>query len=290
MTNEQLTARIRAGENESVNMLKLWQQNKGFIAKLAMKYKGYAELDDLQQEGYLGLCDAVRLYDETQGVPFINYAAFWIKQAMKRYIDNCCHAVRIPVGLQAEIQRYNRAEREYRKYYGCEPPERALCALLDVSREKLHTIQESAQMGQIRSLNEVIGGEEDDITISDTVASDEDMEEEVLKRLDHENMSSSLWEVVELLPADQALIIRKRYTGNGKTLKEVGEDTGLTFLQVKHIEDKAMRVLRSPRATVKYRTYYEQYLAPCEVRHVGVESFNRTWTSSVEAEVLGSMF
>lgn len=48
MTNEQLVARIRAGEDEAENMLKLWQQTEGFIAKLAMKYQGCTELDDLK--------------------------------------------------------------------------------------------------------------------------------------------------------------------------------------------------------------------------------------------------
>ena len=97
MSNEQIVVRIQAGENTADNMLKLWQQTEGFIAKLAMSYQGYAELEDLKQEGYIGLCEAVRQYDAGKGVPFINYAAFWIRQAMRRYIDNCCGVVRLPV-------------------------------------------------------------------------------------------------------------------------------------------------------------------------------------------------
>ena len=56
MTNEQLVIRVKAGEDTAGNMLKLWQQNKGFIAKMAKKYQGYAEMDDLMQEGYIALC------------------------------------------------------------------------------------------------------------------------------------------------------------------------------------------------------------------------------------------
>ena len=51
ITNEQLVARIQAGEETVANMLQLWQQTKAFVAKLAKKYKGYAEFDDLMQEG-----------------------------------------------------------------------------------------------------------------------------------------------------------------------------------------------------------------------------------------------
>ena len=174
MTNEQLVALIRAGEDEADNMLQLWQQNKGFIYKMSMKYSGYSEIDDLMQEGYLGLCEAVRQYDPEHNVPFIKYAAFWIRQAMQRYIDNCCSVVRLPVHARDDIRKYNQAMKEYRKYYGCEPSERALCAMLGVGCEKLHVIQQNARMGQIDSLNRVIGGDDEDITIADTVASCED--------------------------------------------------------------------------------------------------------------------
>ena len=100
MSNEQIVVRIQAGENTADNMLKLWQQTESFIAKLAMSYQGYAELEDLKQEGYIGLCEAVRQYDSDKGVPFINYAAFWIRQVMRRYIDNCCSVVRLPVHVR----------------------------------------------------------------------------------------------------------------------------------------------------------------------------------------------
>ena len=95
MTNEQLVARIQAGENTAENMLQLWQQTKAFVAKLAKKYKGYAEFDDLMQEGYLGLNEAVNHYDVSQHIPFINYAAYWIKQCMQRFVERDS-TVRLP--------------------------------------------------------------------------------------------------------------------------------------------------------------------------------------------------
>lgn len=71
MENEQLVARIQAGEDVAENMLKLYDQNKGFIAKVAKKYQGLAELDDLLQEGYIGLSEAVDHFDAGRGVSFI---------------------------------------------------------------------------------------------------------------------------------------------------------------------------------------------------------------------------
>ena len=71
MTNEQLVAHIRGHINEAENMLQLYNQNRGFIYKMAMKFQNYAEIEDLLQEGYLGLCEAVNHY-KYDGTSFIN--------------------------------------------------------------------------------------------------------------------------------------------------------------------------------------------------------------------------
>ena len=86
LTNEQLVTLIRAGENEADNMLKLWQQNQGYIGKIAMSYQAYEDIEDLKQQGYIGLCHAVNSYRPDEGVLFMSYAAFWIRQSMQRYI------------------------------------------------------------------------------------------------------------------------------------------------------------------------------------------------------------
>lgn len=78
ISNEQLVARIQAGVDTADDMLRLWQQTRDFITLLAKKYSAYAEMEDLQQEGYLALCDAVGKYEPDRGVTFINYAAYWI--------------------------------------------------------------------------------------------------------------------------------------------------------------------------------------------------------------------
>lgn len=285
MTNEQLVARIRAGEDEAENMLGLWQQTEGFIAKLAMKYQGYTELDDLKQEGYIGLCEAVRQYDPDKGVPFINYAAFWIKQAMKRYIDNCCGVVRIPVHAREWIDKYNRVVKEYRKEYGEMPSDKALCALLGVEWEKLQEIKKSVRMGQISSLSEPVAGEDEDITLYDLVASGEELEEDSIKKLDAVDMGRELWIAVENLPGNlpEAVKLRYRY---GMTLKEVGQSLGVGVERARQIEARAMRALRHQSRNKKFRAYYEQYLAAAPIHHIGVQSFQRTHTSAVEWEIL----
>lgn len=285
ISNEQLVALIRAGENEADNMLQLWQQNRGFVYKVARRFSGYAEMDDLMQEGYLALDEAVRQYKSDKDAGFLTYATFWIRQRMQRYIDNCCSVVRIPVHAQNDVRRYKRAVREYQKYYGCEPSERELCVLLDVGREKLCTIRENARTGRIDSLNRVIGGDDEDITIADTVASGDDMEGGVIQELDRENMSRELWLAVDRLPDRLPEVLHLRYR-DGMTLERVGCELGVSRNRAAQLEQSALRKLRLPKRCKKLRAYHEEYISAAPIHHVGVESFKRTWMSTVERDAL----
>lgn len=285
-TNEQIVAGIKAGENPAAGMLELYKQNKGMIYQVAKKYSGYAEMDDLMQEGYLALCDAVEHYNLEQDALFMTYAGYWINQRMQRYIDNCCRSVRFPVHLQIDIRKYEKIVKEYWKEYNREPSERELCRCLYVSREKLMDIKKNDKIARIRSLSEPIGGEDEDITLGDSVASDQIMEEDICRELDYEIMQKALWNTVDDLPEQQAAVIRLRYQER-MTLKETGQQLGVNGERVRVIEANAFRKLRLPHKSKGYRDYFEQYISASPIYHVGVGRFNSTWTSSVEAEVLG---
>ncbi len=286
MDNEQLVARIRAGEDVSKHMLQLYNQNKGFLAKMAKRYQGFAEMEDLLQEGYIGLSEAVSRYDADKNSSFIHYAAFWIRQSMSRYVDNCGSVVRIPVQARGEIREYNRVVREYRKYYGEWPSDCALCRLLGVTREKLQEIRKSVQIGQMRSLSEVLGGDGEEFTLEDSIASDQDLEGDAIREADTAAMKRELWIAVDRLPGNLPEVIKKRFL-DGRTLKEISQEWGVTYSKVHDIQNKALRTLRQPGISRKYRRYYEEYISAECCYHVGVESFQRTWTSEVEREVLG---
>lgn len=286
MDNEQLVARIRAGEDVAKNMLELYNQNRGFIVKVAKRYQGFAEMEDLLQEGYIGLSEAVSHYDADQGSSFLHYAAFWIRQSMSRYVDNCGSVVRIPVQARGEIREYNRVVREYRKYYGEWPSDCALCRFLGVTREKLQEIRKSVQIGQMRSLSEVLGGDGEEFTLEDSIASDQDLEGDAIREADTAAMKRELWIAVDRLPGNLPEVIKKRFL-DGRTLKEISQEWGVTYSKVHDIQNKALRTLRQPGISRKYRRYYEEYISAECCHHVGVESFQRTWTSEVEREVLG---
>ena len=284
MDNEQLVARIRAGQDEAGNMLQLWQQNKGFIGMMARRYSAGAEMEDLEQEGYIGLCEAVQHYDPDRGMSFISYAAFWVMRCMERCAMNS-RAVHIPLERGREVRQYQKVMRQYRQEYGCDPSERELCGFLYVSREKLGQIRKAAQMGQIRSLDESVQGMDGDISVGDTVASGEDMEEDTIREIDKERMEREIWLAVDALPGNLPAALRLRYR-DGLTLEKTGQALGVTRERARQIESKAMRILRQPRRCRKFRAYFEGYLSAAPIHHVGVQRFNETWTSEVEREAL----
>ena len=286
LTNEQLVICIQDGIDTAGNMLLLWQQCRNFITLIAKKYKGYAELDDLQQEGFISLCEAVRHYDAAAGCKFITYSAFWIKQGMQRYIDNTCSVVRIPVGTRGLTRQYKKLYEEYEKYYGTTPTDETMESLLGVGREKLTDIKESVAMGQIRSLSVPLGDEENDLTAEDTVASHEHLEDDAIKRLDTAAMKDELWAAVDTLKGQQSAIIRCRFQED-KTLKEIGDVVGLSADKARVECDKALRELRRPSRSQHYKKYYEDYLEGICYRHLGVGNFNRTWTSITELAAIG---
>lgn len=283
-TNECIVAAVQAGDSEAENMLQLWQQNKGFIAMMARRYSAGAEMEDLEQEGYIALCEAVQRYDPARGMSFISYAAFWIKRRMRICADSS-RTVRLSFNAGDEVRQYQKIMREYRQEYGCDPSDWELCGFLYVSREKLDQIRKAAQMGNIRSLDEPVQGMDGDISLGDTVASGEDAVEDAIREIDKEQMKRELWLAVDQLPGNLPAAVRLRYE-NGLTLEKTGQALGVNREMARQLESKAMRILRQPHRCRTFRAYFEEYLSAAPVHHVGVRRFNETWTSEVEREAI----
>lgn len=287
LSNEQLVTRIQSGIDEADNMFILWQQNQRFITMLGKRYTTHAELADLEQEGYIALCKAVEGYDSTKGVPFINYAAYWIKQYMVRYIQNCCQSVRISVHTYEDIGKYKKLMAQVMAEYGRNPTDAEISRYMRISLAQVRQLKKDFSMANIQSLDEKISGEDACIR-GELVASGEDLETDVIEHLDQQKMQRQLWAIVETLEWQQAVTIKARYKEN-KTLKETGELLGGSIELARQLQQKALRTLRVPRNIRKLHPYYEEYLDTCAYHRVGMATFNRTWTSATEGAALRMM-
>lgn len=285
MTNEQLVIQLKAGIHTAEYMKQLWEQNRGMIGKIACKYKGYEDLEDLKQQGFLGLYDAVEGYNPDQGTSFITYATFWIQQSIQRYIDDCCGVVRIPVHAKEKISQYKKVANQFQKWYGREATDKEMCLLLHISPKQLDQLKKDAQMGQIQSLDSFVLQEDDGITIADLVSAADDVEETVLDRIQKEELKEVLWGIVDDLGEDQADVIRARYQER-RTLKGIAEKKNCAIEWVRQIEKKAMKRLRIPSRANKLKPFYDGVIFDQALKGNGVARFNATWTSSTERVAL----
>ena len=289
MTNEQLAARIRSGENVGNNMAILYDQVKDFIHAMAYKYHGQGELEDLEQEGFLALYDAIDHYEADQGVKFLTYASHWIRQRMQKYIQNTGSPLRLSAGRQEAIRKYRKFCTEFQAEQGCKPTEAELCRSLWLTLEQLREIQYDACMTAVKSLDAPIKGAEgeEDTTLGELAASAADPCEELLDRLEQEELCSILWQCVDSLPGKQPDVIRSRYKDN-MTMKQCGQFCGISEAEVRKQQLKALRSLRSGENAKKLRPFLPEdaWIYSGALIGNGVERFNHTWTSSTERVAL----
>lgn len=285
MTNEQLAVRIRAGENVGDNMAILYDQVKDFIHAMAYKYHGQGELEDLEQEGFLALYDAIDHYEADQGVKFLTYASHWIRQRMQKYIQNTGSPLRLSAGRQEAIRKYRKFCTEFQTEQGRKPTEAELCRSLWLTLEQLREIQYDACMTAVKSLDAPIKGAEgeEDTTLGELAASATDPCEELLDRLEQEELCSILWQCVDGLPGKQPDVIRSRYKDN-MTMKQCGQFCGISEAEVRKQQLKALRSLRSGENAKKLRPFLPEdaWIYSGALIGNGVERFNHTWTSSTE--------
>ena len=288
ISNEQLVARIKAHDDEANNMLLLWRQTERLISKIANKYSCYAEFEDLKQEGYFGLCEAVEHFDIEKDVKFSTYAVKWIRQSIQRYIENNGRSVRIPVHALNQIWKYKRIVAEYWREYGTEPPDRYLVRMLGVSRKELEIIKENVPKATTTSLNTPIGSDDEEITLGDTIPSEYNMEDDCIRKIDHEAMSVELWQAVEELKPEQCEAIKKKYI-DGMTFKEMAEGSGVTDKAMNVRVYSGLRTLRHGKHRESLREYYKEFFPTVPIEYKGVRSFQRDWTSTTEQTALYEM-
>lgn len=246
VATEQLVSRIRAGEDTEKNMALLYDQVKNFIRSIAWQYRETGEFEDLLQEGYLALYPAIENYNPAAGCKFLTYAEHWIRQKMRRYLQNSGHCLRVPVPCLEQIQKMKKFQSNFVKQYGREPTETEIGGFMRLTLEQVKILQENACMTILGSLDAPITGKDgtEDTTAGELVAAGGNLEEDILNRMEKESLCRTLWGCVDSLPGIQPEVIRSRYQGE-LTMKECGAVCGVSEAEARKQHLKALRSLRS---------------------------------------------
>lgn len=233
--------RAREGDEEAVQ--KLVRANLRFVISVAKKYQNRGvSLIDLIQEGNVGLVTAARKFDPDQGVKFISYAVWWIRQAILSALANQGRAVRVPLNRASDLARIFRERERLKQELRREPTAEELAEAAKLTPEVVESLQ-TLNAAEIR-LDAPIG-DSDDSQLVERFILEEAAEPEaaVEERLLAEQIERAL---DTLMPRD-ARVLRLYFGlegGREHTLEEIGNVLGVTRERVRQLRDRALKRLR----------------------------------------------
>ncbi len=252
----ELAKRIKQGDQEALE--KLTRANLRFVVSVAKQYQNNSlSLNDLINEGNLGLVKAAQRFDETRGFKFISYAVWWIRQSIIQALAEQSRLVRLPLNKVGSLSKINKAFSELEQKFEREPSPDELATLLDISPEDIEsTMQVSSRHvsvdapfsdGESGSLMDVLENKQAD-------SADEYMDFQDSLRIECERTLATL--------TDRERDVIKLFFGIGvahaMTLQDIGEHLGLTRERVRQIKDKAINKLRTTSRSDSLKAYLAQ--------------------------------
>lgn len=275
MSNEELVKEIQAGEIG--RLADLYLCNKGFISLMARKYKGMAEEEDLMQDGYIGLQMAAERFDASLEVPFINYAADWIRQGMQRCV-NSTGSIRIPEYTLNDLRKYQRIYTEITSCTGREPNDEEIAAAMGISMERIANIKAAGYIKTVSSLDERISDDED-LTLSDTVSDGKDIAERFVEEEADKECKEAIWAAVDSLEERQAEVIKLRFKGK-MTFREAADNIGISMHEARKAQKMGLEKL-SRNKRIRQQCSISDFI-DTKAYKSGLASFKHTFTSSTE--------
>ena len=177
MTNEQIVSEIRNGYSVTDYMQLLYESNLPLIKKFIKPYAAYEPMEDLLQESYFGLWEAVQHYETSANVRFMTYAEYWIRQSVRRYLEKCGSTVRIPSHIRQKIARYKKIVQELEQALGRMPTDNEIADKMRVSVGLLPKLK--IQMQGVASLDIPLA-DDNSLTLSDTIQVDFSLEDKCM--------------------------------------------------------------------------------------------------------------
>lgn len=188
---------------------KLVESNLRLVISIAKKHKGHnIPLEDLIQEGNLGLLKAIDRFDYKKGFKFSTYATWWIKQAISQHVLKRKRMIRLPAHAASVQKKLVQAADEYRAMMGCEPSNEELLDLIDASETVAKATMASGR--NIVSLNQMLSSDPDSGTLDGKIE-DEDENVNPFNVVSSKQLLNIVQDVLQTLTEKESAILRLRF-------------------------------------------------------------------------------
>ena len=230
---------VAIGNGDVAARDRMVRANLRLVVNIARGYAGKGlGLQDLIEEGNLGLLRAVEGFDPAMGTRFSTYASYWIKQSIKRALINTAKTIRIPAYMVELLSKWRRASARLTEELGRTPTPEEVARVLGLARKKLPIIKKA-----IRIYNSTPQTDQAEAGWSlGEMVMDENMRSPEDELLTHDSLTKVMG-MIETMDAREATVLRMRFgleDHEPKTLKEIGESLGLTRERVRQIETEAL--------------------------------------------------
>ena len=236
------SGRIRRGDERARE--EMIKANLRLVVKIAREYEDYGvPLLDLINEGNIGLMKAVERFDPGKGAKLSTYAAWWIKQAIRRALSNQSKTIRLPVHVGDKLVHLRRASMKLQEELGRDPTDEELARVLDTTPLRIAELRSAGTRPS--SLDAPIGGEDDSNAFADIIG--DEKADTPYQELEEKTNTEMIRELVKQLPEREAVILRYRFGLDGddeKTLEEVGQQFGVTRERIRQLQNIALNRLR----------------------------------------------
>jgi len=251
-----LARRIRRGDKAARDHM--ISANLRLVVKIAMDYKDFGlPLLDLISEGNIGLIKAVERFDPSKGGKLSTYAAWWIKQSIKRALANQSKTIRLPVHLVDKISKLRRTAMALTEELGREPTDEEIAIELQIPTSKVAHLKSVSV--RPASLDAPIGEDGDSSTFGEIVGDENAINP--FENLREKNRNSDLRSMISALEPREAEIIRLRFGLDGHdelTLEEVGQKFRVTRERVRQLQNIALSKMRKAMASHEHQRTIEE--------------------------------
>ncbi len=248
----ELARRIKAGDQDALN--KLTTTNLRFVVSVAKQYQNQGiSLQDLINEGNVGLIKAAKRFDETRGFKFISYAVWWIRQSILQAIADQSRIVRLPLNQVGVINKIKKETARLEQVYRRKPTVEEIAEAIDLPVYKVSEIMK--MNNHPTSIDSPISPNEETRFV-DIFVHENDEDTDTL--LMQESLSSEIKELLSTLQDKEREVIMLFYgigTSHEYTLDEIGDHMGISRERVRQIKERALKRLRQNSKNKNLKSY-----------------------------------